>query len=127
VWNARKQVISRHDIVLEPYYTRWISGDWGFQHPACYHFHAQVGNQTVTYPELWGRGMSIQETARLLTQMAEGHFAACYLGPDAWAKRDDSNPIAHQLGEAVVAAGAKVPYPIQASNDRVGGAHMMYK
>ena len=112
VWNQPKQVISRHDVKLEPYCTRWVSGDWGFQHPACYHFHAQVGKQTITYAELWGRSIGIERTAELLAQLAgDGSYQAFYLGPDAWAKRDDSNPIAHQLGDALMARGGKVPIP----------------
>jgi len=119
-------VINRHDVVLEPFYTRWISGDWGFQHPACYHVHAQVGNQAITFAELWGRNIGIEQTAELPTQLAgDGSYSPFYLGPDAWAKRDDSNPIAHQLGDALMFRGGRVPYPIQASNDRIGGAHMM--
>src|SRR6185437_4650145 len=31
--------VEAQDIVIEPWHRRWISCDWGFDHPACVHWH----------------------------------------------------------------------------------------
>lgn len=124
IWGER-HIVSRHDIHIEDWQPRWISADWGFQHPACVHFHAQVGKQTITYGELWVKGVGPEDLAILIKGMGEGQkFQAFYLSPDAWAKRSDAYSIAQQLGMAL--EGSNIPYPVQASTDRVGGARMLY-
>jgi len=44
---------------------------------------------------------------------------AVYLSPDAFAHRTSESSIAEQIGEVLTAN--KLPYPIEADNDRVGG------
>ena len=128
VWAEARHTVSRREVQLESWSPRWVSGDWGFQHPACFHFHAKVGRKTVTYAELWGRGMNERNLAEMLTAIAgEDHITAFYLSPDAWAKRSDAFSVAQQLGEELGRMNSRVPYPIQASTDRVGGARMLYK
>ena len=128
VWNQARHTISRHDIKIESWNPRWVSGDWGFQHPGCYHFHAKVGRRTITYAELWAKQMNERRPAETLTEIAgQDHISAFYLSPDAWAKRSDAFPVAQQIGDALVSMNSKVPYPIQASTDRIGGARLLYK
>jgi hypothetical protein len=54
---------------VKPWHTRWISGDWGFEHPACFHWHAKnEHNQIVTYDELWDRRVGETEWAQRITE-----------------------------------------------------------
>ena len=124
IW-SQKNIISRHDVQLEDWTTRWISADWGFQHPACVHLHAQSGNRTITYAEAWVRNKGPEDLAEVIKRLGgDQKFVAFYLSPDAWAKRSDASPIAQQIGVALT--GSNIPYPIQASTDRVGGARLLY-
>jgi hypothetical protein len=53
---------------VKPWHTRWISGDWGYEHPACFHWHAKdENNHIVTYDELWDRRVGESEWAERVT------------------------------------------------------------
>lgn len=53
---------------IKPWWTRWISGDWGYEHPACYHWHAKdEHNRIITYRELWDRRVGETDWAKRLT------------------------------------------------------------
>lgn len=125
IWNHTRHVVKASEVRIEEWMPRWLSGDWGFQHPAVFHAHAQVGKQTVTYAELWTRNKGPDDLAVELRQMVgDEKFRAFYLSPDAWAKRSDAFPIAQQLSVALEGSG--IPGPIQASTDRIGGARLLY-
>jgi hypothetical protein len=54
--------------LIKPWWTRWISGDWGYDHPACFHWHAKdENNRVVTYDELWDRRVGEKEWAERIT------------------------------------------------------------
>ena len=59
---------------VKPWHTRWISGDWGFEHPACFHWHAKdEHNRIVTYDELWDRRVGETEWGARITER-EAHW-----------------------------------------------------
>lgn len=125
IWNYERHVVAANKLNIEDWMPRWISGDWGFQHPAVFHLHAQVGKQTITYGELWTRNKGPEDLAAELKQLCgDDDFRAFYFSPDAWARRSDAFPIAQQLTEAL--SGSKIPSPVPASTDRIGGARLLY-
>ncbi|NDQ58031.1 MAG: hypothetical protein GZ088_13245 [Acidipila sp.] len=121
---------SRHtarveDLGLNPYLPRWISIDWGFQHPAAIHWHAQDGKRTFTYREWVVNHLSPRALAHEIAEKsAKETIDAVYLGPDAFARRTDEATIADQLGN--VFAGRGIPRPAPADNDRIGGWMLLY-
>jgi hypothetical protein len=59
---------------VKPWHTRWISGDWGYEHPACFHWHAKdEHNRIVTYDELWDRRVGETEWGSRITER-EAHW-----------------------------------------------------
>jgi hypothetical protein len=65
-----RHVLKAADAVklLKPWHTRWISGDWGFEHPACWHWHAKdEHNRVITYDEIWNRRVGEIEWGQLIT------------------------------------------------------------
>lgn len=59
--------ISEH---LEPWFQYWLSGDWGDDHPGCYHLHCRDNyGQVFTIAELWGREIGEAETGRQLGKL----------------------------------------------------------
>lgn len=41
---------------VKPWFKKWVSLDWGFDHPFCVHWHAQdERGRVITYREYWGR------------------------------------------------------------------------
>jgi phage terminase large subunit len=132
IFDPAENVMSSADAmrVIQPWWTRWISIDWGFKHHCAIHWHARgkVNEQeiVITYREL------------LLNETSEGALAeeiaarngiekirSVFLSPDAFAERTSANTIANKLGE--VLARHSIPQPDRADDDRVGGWRLMYR
>jgi phage terminase large subunit len=137
-----RHLIRPEEIQFEPWWPRWISIDWGFEHPAAVYWHTsapltpepQVGergsrpatSRTITYREFTGQHMSPRElAAAILDQSVNERISAVYLSPDAFARHTDHDTIADQMGNMFVAFG--LPRPAPADNDRVGGWMLMYE
>lgn len=125
---------------VEQWWPRWLSIDWGFEHPSAAYWHATepadekrgTKRRTVTYRELVERHMGPRALAGEMLERSvdsagdrERRPDAIYLSPDAFARRTDEATIAEQLGD--VFAGAGWPRPTPADNDRVGGWMLMYE
>lgn len=135
IFSEYRHVVDSYDV--KPWWYRWMSCDWGYQHPLCVHFHAQDGAKTVTYREIWGSGISETQLAKLVIDAVRQDKAllpeierkfykmsAFFLSPDAFAKRGEANSVAIQLGQMLREEG--LPGPSEAANDRIGGARFLY-
>ena len=140
---------SRHVVRAEqladqckPWHPRWISIDWGYEHPSAVYWHAAIpphsadaANRVVTYREFVTRRTPPRELAREIARRSVLSAAsasasaeridAIYLSPDAFARRTDESSIAEQMGDVLVAAG--LPRPVPADDDRIGGWMLMYQ
>lgn len=131
IWNPAKQVVDKAELVIEPWFPKWISIDWGFEHPAAVYWHAQDGGLTKTYREWMTPGQK-QVGPR---ELAQGIIERCgldrerekidavYLSPDAFAKRTTEDSIADQIGQ--VLRQNRLPFPRVADDDRKGGWLLM--
>ena len=143
------QVFRAEQIDWKPWWPRWISIDWGYEHPSAAYWHtsapgidtAQEPNRSrvITYREHVTHRTAPRELARqiiergLASHTSEGESSesprekidAIYLSPDAFARRTDEASIADQMGDVFVAAG--LPRPVPADDDRVGGWMLMYQ
>ena len=150
--------IGRHtarpeDLRLEPWLPRWISIDWGFQHPSAVYWHAAtvtsdsslvtgenrntsaVGHESpvtnhqsrvVTYREFVQNGLSPRMLAQAIVERcARENIREVFLSPDAFAHRTAEASIAEQLGDVLIMNG--LPRPTPADDDRVGGWQWMYQ
>lgn len=63
--------------------------------------------------------------SRLTGAQSREKIEAIYLSPDAFARRTDEASIAEQMGD--IFAGAGLPRPIPADDDRIGGWMLMYQ
>lgn len=146
-----RHVLRAEEIAWKPWWLRWISIDWGFEHPAAAYWHAQVpgagsdragvdavraetSRQVITYREFITRHTAPRDLAREIvarTIASSGErgrgekIDAIYLSPDAFARRTDEASIADQMGDVFAAAG--FPRPVPADDDRVGGWMLMYQ
>ena len=150
--------IGRHtarpeEIRLEPWLPRWISIDWGFQHPSAVYWHAAevtsdlrlvtrektetapaqhqspVTNhqsRIFTYREFVQNSLSPRMLAQAIVERCgRENIREVFLSPDAFAHRTAEASIAEQLGDVLVANG--LPRPIPADDDRIGGWQWMYQ
>ncbi len=148
-----RHVLRAEEIGWKPWWPRWISVDWGFEHPAAAYWHAQVpagvggdrgsapdaqdakSRQVVTYREFVTRHTAPRDLAREIIARSVSSSSesnngrekidAIYLSPDAFARRTDEASIAEQMGYVFAAAG--FPRPAPADDDRVAGWMLMYQ
>lgn len=138
IWGTGEKFVDRpEDWNIRPWWPRWISIDWGFEHPAAVYWHAMDDDgRTLTYREYVTRQDSERRKIDPLELGAEivkrstidckvERIADVYLSPDAFAQRTSEKPIAEQLGDVLVRAG--MPRPSHADDDRVGGWMLMYQ
>jgi phage terminase large subunit len=132
LFDLRHHTARPEQLGLEPWWPRWISVDWGFEHPSAVYWHAaRPDGAVLTYREFVANHLS----PRMLGQaIAERSFDAAnrgervtevYLSPDAYARRSSELTIAEQLGD--VLAQNDLPRPVPADDDRIGGWMLMYQ
>jgi hypothetical protein len=116
-----------HEITLEPWWTRWISIDWGFEHPSAVLWHSAAPDGCiVTYREFVQNHLSPRMLAAAIAEKNRGdRIGAIYLSPDAFAQRTSADTVAGQLASALEIEG--LPHPEPADNDRIGGWMLMYE
>jgi len=145
-FDPARHVFFAQSLRIEPWWPRWISIDWGFEHPSAVYWHAaRPDGVVVTYREfvqnhLSPRMLGAAIAERSVAYGAGGSGIGClpvgmgsqperiadvFLSPDAFAERTADSSIAEQLGDALAAAG--LPRPAPADNDRVGGWMLMYQ
>jgi hypothetical protein len=148
--------IGRHtarpeEIGMQAWWPRWISIDWGFQHPSAVYWHCAMPRaatsyqrsairnpepssdardddvaRIVTYREFVQNGLSPRMLGQAIAERCKGEkIQEIYLSPDAFAHRTSEASIAEQLGEVLAANG--LPRPSQADDDRIGGWQLMYQ
>ncbi|HTQ61963.1 MAG TPA: hypothetical protein VMI32_17195 [Candidatus Solibacter sp.] len=119
------------EIRLEPWWPRWISIDWGFQHNSAVYWHCAVPigggpSRIVTYREFVQNGLSSRMLGQGIAERSgRENISEVFLSPDAFAHRTAEASIAEQLSEVLAANG--FPHPAPADDDRVGGWQFMYQ
>jgi hypothetical protein len=115
------------EISIEPWWPRWISIDWGFEHPSAVLWHAASPCGTViTYREFVQNHLSPRMLAAAIAERTGGErISAVYLSPDAFAQRTADDTIAEQLGRGLEME--HLPRPDPADDERVGGWMLMYE
>jgi hypothetical protein len=144
-FNAETMVIRPETMPLRPWSPRWLSIDWGFDHPAAVYWHA-TGEDGVTYTyrefvvrKLGPRSLAheIMDRSRIPEWQRQNpvpgqnrnatheNISEIWLSPDAYAKRTDEDTIARQMEQVFTANNFPAPSP--ADNDRRGGWMLMYQ
>jgi phage terminase large subunit len=115
------------EVSVESWWPRWISIDWGFEHPSAVLWHAAAPDGAViTYREFVQNHLSPRMLATAIAERSRGErIGAIYLSPDAFARRTAEDTIADQLGQGL--AAEHLPRPDPADDERVGGWMLMYE
>jgi len=155
VFEFGRHTIRAEALRLEPWWPRWISIDWGFQHPSAVYWHCAIpqaatrdpwpasredlapgsshasqdtghGSRVITYREFVQSGLSPRMLAQGIAERSgRERISDVFLSPDAFAHRTSEASIAEQLGEVLAASG--LPRPAPADDDRIGGWQLMYQ
>jgi phage terminase large subunit len=132
IFSVERHTVRAEHVQLEPWTPRWISIDWGFEHPSAVYWHATRNDGVVvTYREFVQNRLSPRMLAAAIAERSIDRLGRAerirdiYLSPDAFAQRTADASIAEQLGDGLGSAG--LPRPTPADNDRVGGWMLMYQ
>ena len=126
VWGPQ-HIRQEHEVRIEPWWPVWIGMDWGFKHNTAAHwFTTDEQGHVGVFDEHVISGQSARELAEQIAGRSQGRKVEDFwLSPDAFAKRTDAETIGVQLGEELAQFG--LPFPAQASTDRIGGAQLLYR
>ncbi len=134
IFDPARHVARVERLGLERWWPRWISIDWGFQHPSAVYWHAAApdgpnsagAGRTITYREFVQGQLSPRMLAQAIVERTAGErITEIWLSPDAFAARTSEATIAEQLGDVLAAAG--LPRPAAADDDRIGGWMLLYQ
>jgi phage terminase large subunit len=155
IFDYGRHTVRPEEIRLEPWWPRWVSIDWGFQHPSAVYWHCAVpvespqlkvesktetktsdssfnfqpstfDSRIVTYREFVQNGLSPRMLAQAIAERSGREaISDVFLSPDAFAHRTSESSIAEQLGDVLVVNG--LPRPAPADDDRIGGWQLMYQ
>jgi hypothetical protein len=157
-WERSRRAISPVILadVVKPWWSHWLSMDWGFKHYTSIHWHCsgdvlpedarRMGRDwnvprkcVFTYRELVlnlseaqdpdkdvPTGAGELELARLIKQKTKERLDAFWLSPDAFGQKQSANPPAKTISDEFRRLG-NMPSPQPALNDRVPGWRFMYK
>lgn len=135
IWDPAVMVERPEAWELKPWWPKWISIDWGFEHPSAVYWHTiDDSGRTLTYREFVRNRMAPRELAKKIIALSLGSDAGgehekisdIFLSPDAFAHRTDEATIAEQIGDELSRSG-HLPRPSRADDDRVGGWMLMYQ
>lgn len=122
------------EITFQPYWPRWISIDWGFQHASAIYWHCQVGTTNdegvekrlvITYREHIVSGISERALAEEIVAHNEGDpIQNIYGGHDLW-KKESSNKTKEEQMSAVFRLHG-MPSIKRARIERVDGWRYMH-
>ena len=102
-------VVPAHSAALQPYWNRWIGGDWGYRHYAAfYKFCQQPGGRLHCYDEFCRKDVGSFELGIELGKWCIADLDGLpeqqmelYLGKDAFDKRDSPRCIAEQIQQGI--------------------------
>jgi hypothetical protein len=129
-----KHVISREELRerQRPWHKKWLSGDWGFDHPHCIYRHSidEYGH-VFTYGEMWNRQVSEEEVGKRITDAAASD--RCIAFPFSWDAGRQSPRSLRKAPRSIVSLlndslGAGVPkaFPADASpGSRISRARLL--
>jgi hypothetical protein len=71
VYDEAIHLFERNTLEIKPWWKQWISGNWGFAHPASYYKHCMDDQGIVyTYAELFEREKEPEELAKIICEWA---------------------------------------------------------
>ena len=129
-----KHVLSAEDskAQIKPWHKKWVSLDWGYDHPLTAHWHAQdEKGRVITYREHWKRGQNEQDLGRELGKLSVGEKLIAF--PISWdagklsprAMKDLPKSIMQMIADALPRDFPR-PFPADSSpGTRTSGARLL--
>lgn len=125
-WDEAYNVYDHESVKIETWWKKWIAGDWGFDHNSVIHWFCldDLGIVRI-YRELACNRHTPEELAeRIVSMSGDETYEMFAFAHDAFAQRQDVNPIALRMGNVMQAAGLVQPSP--STKDKIGREQILY-
>ena len=138
-WDEAVNVYQDGSVELERWWKRWLGGDWGFDHNSVIHWFCQDDLGIVRiYDELVVNRHTPEELAAKIVEESQGwqslvsgkpgsaceNYDLFSFSHDAFAQKQDVNPIAHRMGAVLQAHG--IVAPVASTKDKPGREQILY-
>ena len=130
-WDEAENVYPSGSVKLEPWWRRWLGGDWGFDHNSVVHWFAMDDLGLVRiYRELVCNRHTPEMLAQRIIENSYGepgkleNYELFSLSHDAFAEKQDVNPIGLRVGAVLQKAGLVAPSP--STKDKPGREQILY-
>ena len=135
VWDEAIHVFKRADLEIRPWWKTWISGNWGYAHPASYYKHVMDDDGVLyTYDELYEKEKEPEELAKIICEWAveDGkmpHFESFAHSFDAAATKktatmgENANSVNNRMLPILRKHG--IPAPHESTRDKLGRDTLM--
>jgi len=111
-------------VELAPWMPKWVSVDWGYEHPSAVYWYTWDGSTIWVHRELVRGKLTPEQLAYEIVSMTGTEtIDAVYLSPDAFGRKHSERTYAQEMAD--VFRNFNIPEPAQADNDRVGGALLL--
>lgn len=122
-FSYERHTVADEEIEIKPWHKRWMSGDWGVEHPACFHWFAEDEHgQIVTYRELWlHRASEAEMAAQIASLTGAEKLSAFYFSWDAFGKL---NPKTKQSIVQMIGNGLPKHFPKPTPADATPGSRI---
>ena len=122
-----------NELGLEPWWPRWISVDWGFEHPSAVYWHAaRPDGAVVTYREFVANHLSPRMLAQAIAERSldarralRAHRRNIIFRRTHSRAAPRNRPSPNNLATCWRKTACRVPAP--ADDDRVGGWMLLYQ
>jgi hypothetical protein len=131
-WDEAENVYPAGSVKLEPWWRRWLGGDWGFDHNSVIHWFSmddlgrvRIYRELVVNrhtPEMLGEAIIANSHSEEFGKLE--NYELFSLSHDAFAEKQDVNPIGQRIGAVLQKAGLVAPAP--STKDKAGREQILY-
>lgn len=134
-WDEAVNVYTAGTVKMERWWKRWLGGDWGFDHNTVIHWFCQddYGVERI-YRELVTNRKTPEELGALIVANSSANdpehpgqlenYELFSFSHDAFAQKQDENPIGLRVGAVLQKAGIVAPAP--STKDKKGREQIIY-
>lgn len=134
-WDEAVNVYPAGSVKMERWWKRWLGGDWGFDHNSVIHWFCMDDYGIVRiYRELVKNRKTPEELAQLIVDMSGAeepqmpgeleNYDMFSFSHDAFAQKQDENPIGLRMGATMQKAGLVAAAP--STKDKKGREQILY-
>ena len=130
-WDDAYNVYQEGTVLIQPWWRKWMGGDWGFDHNSAIHWLCMDDMGVVrVYRELIINRTEPERLGQLIVQLskdAEGRqekFDRFAFAHDAFAEKDSINTIGKRMGAVLAQSG--ICFPVASTKDKIGREQILY-